>query len=293
MVTVIKKLTGSTHPFYEYACLSTDVKPVSLVPENSLCREIDTGKKFYFSDGAWHEAPGRGGGSSGGGGGDIEFVEIEMRQNEQTEELEFVLKSTLAAVYEEAQTKAVIGYCNVIDEGYAQTIHFPLLMATSAISEGVQRYDLQFGGELGEDAKSMTLIFEDSTIGSVEEEPGLPSGSNEGDLLVWDYDNSEWRVKSDPKAPLIVTLTAGQTAGQFVGDKTYKEVYDAFIAGKTVVVSITMTVEGNQYVTAYNVAGASYSESQGNVYYNVVYSVDSAQTQQGSANDYLTITMGS
>lgn len=69
MVTIVKKLTGGAYPFYEYACLSTDTKPASLVPENSICHEIDTGKHFYFGNGEWKELPPKGGSGGGSGGG--------------------------------------------------------------------------------------------------------------------------------------------------------------------------------------------------------------------------------
>ena len=52
-----------------YEGLSTDSKPTSEVGENSYFHELDTGKWYYFSAGAWAEMP------TGGGGGNTNTVE--------------------------------------------------------------------------------------------------------------------------------------------------------------------------------------------------------------------------
>ena len=40
---------------YEYIGLSTDAKPMTGVPDGSTFTEIDSGLKFTFLSGAWHE----------------------------------------------------------------------------------------------------------------------------------------------------------------------------------------------------------------------------------------------
>lgn len=52
-----------------YLGLSTDVKPTE-ADDNAIFRELDTGKRYYFTGAAWAEIPS----SGGGGGGDVTSV---------------------------------------------------------------------------------------------------------------------------------------------------------------------------------------------------------------------------
>lgn len=62
----------------------------------------------------------------------------------------------------------------------------------------------------------------------------IPTGSNDGDILVWDESDEEWKPESNPYAPLIVTLTLDAQIGSVVGDKTFGEIYEAYTGGQRV-----------------------------------------------------------
>lgn len=96
-----------------------------------------------------------------------------------------------------------------------------------------------------------------------------------GDVIA----TTEQSVPTSTNAPLIVTLTAGATEGQLVGDKTYKEVYDAFMAGRNCILNISAMLGG--------VAVLSVGHETG---YTINASNEILAT--GSANDYVTITVG-
>lgn len=65
MVTMTQKTTSLTDPIIQFTCLSTDVKPDE-APHNALLFELDTGNKYFYSDGVWHIMPSVvGGGNSG------------------------------------------------------------------------------------------------------------------------------------------------------------------------------------------------------------------------------------
>ena len=66
MVT-IKGYTGNIN------CLSTDSKPTTKVDINTILRELDTNKYYYFDGTTWNQIPSSGG---GGGGGDITSANV-------------------------------------------------------------------------------------------------------------------------------------------------------------------------------------------------------------------------
>lgn len=78
--------------------------------------------------------------------------------------------------------------------------------------------------------------------------------------------------------PMVVTLTAGSTEGQFVGDKTHQEVFEAFIAGRNVVF----------YAPAVGLAEAVRAAENGE---KIAINTGSF-TSAGSATDYITVTAG-
>ena len=105
------------------------------------------------------------------------------------------------------------------------------------------------------------------------------NANNDGPEDSWNVNVTNIEI---PNAPLIVTLTAGSTEGQFVGDKTYKEVFDAFVAGTNCIAHYTSDDgEGVISCTDANCAGTVYEINFG-----------SSITATGSANDYITISMG-
>ena len=54
-------------------CLSTDSKPTTKVDINTILRELDTNKYYYFDGTTWNQIPSSGG---GGGGGDITSANV-------------------------------------------------------------------------------------------------------------------------------------------------------------------------------------------------------------------------
>ena len=66
MVT-LKGYTGNIN------CLSTDSKPTTKVDINTILRELDTNKYYYFDGTTWNQIPSSGG---GGGGGDITSANV-------------------------------------------------------------------------------------------------------------------------------------------------------------------------------------------------------------------------
>lgn len=96
----------------------------------------------------------------------------------------------------------------------------------------------------------------------------------------WHIDQKEIPTST----PVIVTLTAGATEGQFVGDKTHKEAYDAFIAGQNVVFYAPAVNGMAEHVTA-----VENNTSAANPYVISTKSFNSS----GIAGDVITITVGS
>ena len=91
-------------------------------------------------------------------------------------------------------------------------------------------------------------------------------------------------IPTSANAPLIVTLTAGSTEGQLVGDKTCGEVYAAFTAGRSCLIGIAASgqtiaitsaiLSDNTYTFGGSIGGQEIS------------------TDDGYVNDYITVTVG-
>lgn len=109
----------------------------------------------------------------------------------------------------------------------------------------------------------------------VDDIPSYSSSQN-GKVLGVSSGSLAW---VDSNAPLIVTLTAGSEAGQFVGDKTYKEVYDAFMAGQNCILNVPDTHAALAVLSVGHETGYTINAS------NEILAT-------GSANDYVTITVG-
>lgn len=79
-----------------YLGLSTDAKPTK-ADDNAIFRELDTGKRYYFTGAAWAEIPS----SGGGGGGDVTSV------NGKTGAV--TLTASDVGAYTTAETDALLG----------------------------------------------------------------------------------------------------------------------------------------------------------------------------------------
>ncbi|MBQ2428602.1 MAG: hypothetical protein II264_08965, partial [Ruminococcus sp.] len=79
-----------------YLGLSTDAKPTE-ADDNAIFRELDTGKRYYFTGAAWAEIPS----SGGGGGGDVTSV------NGKTGAV--TLTASDVGAYTTAETDALLG----------------------------------------------------------------------------------------------------------------------------------------------------------------------------------------
>lgn len=108
------------------------------------------------------------------------------------------------------------------------------------------------------------------------------SSSNNGQVLGVSSGDLAW---VDNYAPLVVTMTAGLTEGEFVGDKTYKEVHDAFTSGTEVMLYV-YAAGANRYSTIYESV-----ENSGA--YTVYFSLfGAAKNASGTTNDFFTVTLG-
>lgn len=251
-----------TDAVFTFSGLTWNLEKNGQMKDLPVVTATDNGKVLKVANGVWSV----GEGGSGGGGGAEKFV-VTLTQENDTWTADKTIAEILAA---DAANQIVV--CKVSPGGGAMPYELPLTTA------------VEFAGGEG-----YVSVF----AGVIMSEGGNDSATVFGSFA---QDQTNWLVTTTPiptstNAPLIVTLTADAQTGNFVGDKTYKEVYDAFIAGTTVVASIAMTVEGNQVVNAFVVSGVGYMEGQSNEY-NVMYSATSASTSQGSANNYLTITLG-
>ena len=294
MVTTIRKYTGGAHPFLEFACLSTDTKPVSLVPDNSICHEIDTGKRYYFANKAWHEAPARGGSGDGEGGSSLPEnfpTEGAENANKFAGFDENGLWTAKDAPSGGGAEKFVVTLTQEDDTWTADKTVAEIVAADAANQVVVAQ--LNFDGEIVsggapvEIPLSIALAVDDSGIvsfGGVFNLAGTEKAVSAFGFL--QSGETSWQVGvtqlGSSNAPLLVTLTAGATEGQFVGDKTYKEVFDAFVAGTNCIAHYTSDDgEGVISCTDANHAGTVYEINFG-----------SSITATGSANDYITISMG-
>ncbi len=76
MITVKEYYANQTYE-KEFKGLSTDSKPTSGVPENSLFLELDTGDFYYFDGEEWNKMT-----SSGGGGSSIDMTLNGVTEND-------------------------------------------------------------------------------------------------------------------------------------------------------------------------------------------------------------------
>ena len=285
MVTTIRKYTGGAHPFLEFACLSTDTKPVDLVPDNSICHEIDTGKKYYIAGGVWHEAPSRGG-SSGEGSLPANFpTEGAENANKFAGFDENGLWTAKDAPSSDGAEKFVV---TLTQENGTWT-------ADEDIADIVAAYEADKIVVALYPSSGMNIELPLNTVVSVQGVSGaiFVGIANAGNKIVTVQCTNEGsgdviqvleQTVENASAPLIVTLTAGSTEGQLVGDKTCGEVYTAFTTGKNCLISIaasgqTIAITSAIYTDNAYVFGGSIGGQ-------------SINTNDGVANDYINVTVG-
>lgn len=65
---MVKIYTNQNGQLFKVTCLSTDDKPIGVVPANTICEELDTGDKYFYDPVAsqWAAYPGGSGGSGSG-----------------------------------------------------------------------------------------------------------------------------------------------------------------------------------------------------------------------------------
>lgn len=191
--------------------------------------------------------------SSGGGGGAEKFV-VTLTQDEQTEE--WTADKTVAEIVAaDAANKTIVA-------NYLDTYELPCLTAKSA--EG---YSLCiFSGIVVDDGNVAVSVL----------------GESDGSADAWDLNQTP--IPTSTNEPLIVTLTADQSTGNLVGNKTYKEVYDALNGGQTV------TFKGNTGSITF--ATNALSVGLGNDGYSVALVFGGSITEaRGAANEYVMLTM--
>lgn len=266
MVTTIRKVTGGDHPFYEFACLSTDTKPTSLVPENSLCREIDTGKRFYFSGSTWHEAPARGGSGEDGGLPDNFPAEGSANANKF---LGFDANgdyTTKDAPSSGGAEKFVVTLTQENDTWTADKTVSEIVAADEADQVVVAKYPLEgmlidipllFAGTFSDDGVEMSIAaFATIFKGEHNTLTSITINAQGADEDVWGVEVANIEIPSN--APLIVTLTVDESTGDLVANKTYKEVYDAFNDGQTV----TFKSEFSGFTVAVNMLSCGFANNE-------------------------------
>jgi len=315
MVTVIKKNVGGTNPWYHYAGLSTDTKPVN-APENSLFSEIDTGKKYYTSGNAWYELPAQDGGSEGSGSsgsslpsmtgknGKVLGVTLDAQDHEQAEwvtpsgggaekfvvtltaddsgaETVWTADKTIAEIVEAYEAEQVV-VAKAIYEG--ELMEIPISWAGEAVAEtNACIFTGILSVEPGYNYVRFIMGVEQSgtTSWMVEDHAvnSVPdySSLNNGQVLGVSSGSLAW---VDNYASLIVTMTEdSQNAGTYVGDKTYSEVTAAMGAGRTCFANITGI--GTTLVVATSVFGSNY----------IVELSGGATSEGASGDDYVSITL--
>lgn len=196
--------------------------------------------------------------SAGGGGGAEKFV-VTLTQDAQTEE--WTADKTVAEIVAaDAAGKIVVAKCPL--EG--MLVDVPLLTAGTFSDDGVEMSIVSFA-----------TIFEGehNTLASIT------INAQGADEDAWGVEATNTEI---PNAPLIVTLTADESTGNLVGDKTYKEVYDAVDGGQ----AVTFKSE----FSGLNVATNALSVGLANGGYSVAFVFGGSIVEaEGAANDYVSI----
>lgn len=122
---------------------------------------------------------------------------------------------------------------------------------------------------------------------------GLKSSGNDNDIVSVTCLNqggedaiqvTKTQIPTSTNAPLIVTLTADASTGDLVGNKTYKEVYDAFNGGQAV------TLKGNTGSITFATNALSVGFANDGYSVALVFG-GSIVEAEGAENDYVTLAM--
>lgn len=259
------------------------------IGENSTLLDYDNGNKFYWKDGTWKPLKeSSSSGSSGGeglpadfpaegsanankflgfdangdytakdapaGGGAEKFI-VTLTQDAQTEA--WTADKTIAEIVAADEANKVV-VCKVV---YAENVLPPFEVPFSA----ALTYAALFGGVTAHDKTEALVVF----------------GMLDEGVTQWTVDTIKLGSSNEP---LIVTMTAGATEGQFVGDKTFGEVYSAMSAGKNVVLSGTLGAPMRIVPSGIMLDGSTYKLT---IVYNEQFVV-----LQGAEADYITVAGG-
>lgn len=193
----------------------------------------------------------------GGGGGGAEKFVVTLTEENDT----WTADKTVAEIVAAYEAKQVV-VAQYVADGF--TVELPINAGISMQDVAVAIF---IGFEnAGEDNKNVTVVCANE-------------GSGENIQVTKNL------IPTSSNAPLIVTLTADQSTGNFVGNKTYKEVYDAFTAGAAVILSASVGSSAFKLAVQY----ASYDGTD----YEFAFIDSSAvkNTVSGGANDYVTASL--
>lgn len=247
-------------PYYEYRGLSTDAKPTD-APENSRFVELDTGARFYFSNGSWHVETTTGGNNSGGSDGGSSAagsLVVTLTEDDTGEETEYAINKTMS----ELQTAFQAGANIYLDYDGVQ---YPL--NRYSLDEGESLFFWRIGQE--DEQKEVAVFLDEDT----------------GDTICF----AEPIEKSSGGGAFVVTMELDAQAQSFVGDKTYAEVFEAKTSGQRVVLSYSGGMAG-LYINT-DLIGAALSDDG---YAFGLWFGDSVTTVSCAAtdvNDYFTLSL--
>lgn len=264
----------------------TGDKPTgNYIGENSTLLDYESGNKFYWKDGTWK--PLKESSSSGSSGGEGLPADFPAEGSENANKFigfdangDYTAKDAPAGGGAE---KFVVTLTQENDTWTADKTIAEIIAADAANKVVVAKYPVGAGvnieiqlSSVDETQDVTAAIFigidvfsENKSVVSVE----CINQSGEDAIQV-----DKTPIPTSTNAPLIVTLTAGATEGQFVGDKTYKEVYDSFISAKTCL--FNMKNSDGLILESFSLGNASFSGE----YYSIA-SGDVSAT--GAANDYI------
>lgn len=213
--------------------------------------------------------------SSGGGGGTEKFT-VTLTKSSGT----WTADKTIAEIVAAVNANMVVECIAIGLSDYP--LHFVPVVATTA--EGVSA--VGFYGVFGLDGNYKVYMLVGTNQG------GSDYFFDDPTSLAPPYTSSDYGkvltaaagghpVWAESNAPLIVTMTEDQnTPGTFVGDKTNKEAYDAFVAGKPVVA----------YLSAINTAFSCLAVNLADTTYSIAFT--NSIVSEGGENDNISVVMG-
>ena len=246
-----------TDAVFTFSGLTWNLEKNGQMKDLPVVTATDNGKVLKVANGVW--SVGEAGGSSGGGAEKF-VVNISERGGITSD------KTIAEIVAAKEAGKDVVA--NVYIGMLGVTAECPLIYAFAA-PEG-QGFAVVFSAPVPNMGES--IVENIYTVYGI-----VQSGSDD----TWDSDRVS--VGGSSNAPLIVTLTYDSSTSNLVGDKTHKEIYDAFSAGRSV---LCKGVVGSTNVSASVLAA---NDTSGEEYTLSVCVNGSIKTPEGTASDYLTI----